>query len=63
MKNLGKNIKDKRKAASMTQAELANIVGVNQSMIALYENGYKTPGVAVLSRIAKTLNVKIDELL
>jgi transcriptional regulator with XRE-family HTH domain len=61
--NLGKNIKNCRKKAGLTQAELATVIGVNQSMIAHYESGFKTPSVPVLARMAKTFNCKVDELL
>jgi transcriptional regulator with XRE-family HTH domain len=56
-------IRNFRKKAGITQTALAEAVGVNQSMIAHYESGFKMPSVAVLARIAKELKVKIDDLI
>jgi len=61
--NLSKKIKTFRKKTGITQMALAKAVGVNQSMIAHYESGFKMPSVAVLARIAKELNCKIDDLI
>jgi transcriptional regulator with XRE-family HTH domain len=56
-------IRNFRKKAGITQTALAEAVGVNQSMIAHYESGFKMPSVPVLARIAKELNCKIDDLI
>lgn len=39
MNNIGKMIKDARIAKGLTQEELGNLVGVQKSAIAKYENG------------------------
>ena len=46
----------------MTQSELADKLGVNQSMIALYESGKRTPSVDALILIADIFNCSLDEL-
>lgn len=61
--NLGNNIKSKRKALKISQAEMAKKIGVNQCMLSFYEKDLKTPSVQVLLRIAKELNCKIDDLI
>jgi transcriptional regulator with XRE-family HTH domain len=57
-------IKEQRHKQHLTQAELAQKVGVNQSYIALLEKGDKeNPSLVVLKRIAKALNVPVTTLL
>ena len=52
--------KGKRK---MTQAALAEAVGVHRIYIAQIEGGSKVPSIATLEKIAKALNVKVGRLL
>ena len=61
--NIGKNIKDKRSAIGMTQKELAEAVGVEQSMICQIERGTKTPSMPLGKQIADVLGCSIDSLL
>jgi transcriptional regulator with XRE-family HTH domain len=42
-----------RRQASMTQAELADAVGVSQTMISTYELGGREPSLGTLARILK----------
>jgi putative transcriptional regulator len=51
-----------RKAAGLTQEQLAEIIGVSQSMIAHCEAGTKDPGKANKIRLAKHFNVTVDYL-
>jgi transcriptional regulator with XRE-family HTH domain len=60
---LGKNIHSYRKAAGLTQGELAKKLNVSQEMVALYESGQNNPSVDKLIIIAKTLSVSTDLLL
>lgn len=52
-----------RKARGMTQAQLAQKVGVTQPYIAAIEQGDRTPTREVVRRVAGVLNVQIGELL
>ena len=61
--NIGKNIKDKRCAIGMTQKELAEAVGVEQSMICQIERGTKTPSMPLGKQIADVFGCSIDSLL
>ena len=46
----------------MTQMELAEKADVTQAMITMIENGKRTGTIDVLSRLAKILNIDIDDL-
>ena len=47
----------------MTQAALAELVGVHRIYIAQIEAGTKVPSIATLEKIAKALKVKVGRLL
>lgn len=47
---------------NINQCELAETAGVSQAFICNMLKGYKIPSVPVLVRIAKRLNVSVDEL-
>lgn len=59
---LGATIRLLRLERSLTQAELAQAVGVSPVAIVHYEDNSWRPGTAVLTRIADTLQVSIPEL-
>lgn len=54
---IGERIKAARKAANMTQQELADKLGVSGSMIAQYETDKRNPKRETLQRIAEVLKV------
>lgn len=58
-----KNIKSARKAANISQEELAMSLGVNRATISKYENGTITPTVEMLEKIAVVLGVFPYQLL
>lgn len=51
-----------RKAAQLTQAELAAILNVGQSAIAAWERGAACPNANKLPIIAEALKCSIDDL-
>lgn len=59
---LGSRISEMRKNAEISQQELADMVGVQQAHLSRIENGKFMPRVDIVSRIAKALGCKIDEL-
>lgn len=61
--NIGENIKKARKAAGVSQKELAEQTGVYQKDISRWENGERTPSVVALAQICKVLNVSADDIL
>lgn len=56
-------IKRKRQSLGITQAELANILGVSPSTISMWEVGKSHPRVTLLPRVAEILGCTVDELL
>jgi len=52
-----------RKAAGLSQAELARLVGEPQANIAFWERTEKPPRSDVLAKLADVLGVRIEELL
>lgn len=55
-------IKEVRTNRGVTQAELAEKVGVSRSAIAKYEKGERTPPLSLLQKIADALKVPISDL-
>ena len=49
--NPAKALARARQSASLTQLELASRAGTSQATISAYENGAKTPSLAVLERL------------
>lgn len=62
MKYLAQKIKYFRKRKGLIQRELASALGVEQSTVAGWELGTRTPSTAMLEKLADTLNCSIDEL-
>lgn len=46
----------------MTQKELADIVGVDRSVISKYENGLMVPHILILKKMAEVFGCTVDEL-
>lgn len=57
------NVATYRKARHMTQAELAAIIGVKRSTLAMWETGKVMPPTKYLLAIAEALDCTVDELL
>lgn len=61
--NLGENIKNARKAAGVSQADLAERLGVYQKDISRWERNVLTPNTLTFARICRELGASADELL
>lgn len=61
--SINENIKKARKAAGMTQKELAEMIGVYQKDISRWENGERTPNLEAFSNICRALKASADTLL
>lgn len=59
---IGENIKALRKMHGMTQGDLALILGGKKSLVSNYENGYSTPDIYTLIKLADVFDVPLDEL-
>jgi transcriptional regulator with XRE-family HTH domain len=56
---VGKNVKRLRVAAEITQAELANRIGVDRAYVSGLELGQRNVTILSLWRVAEALNVPI----
>ena len=61
--NFSRNFQQARKKIGLTQSELADKLGVNQSAVANWESGIREPKLSQLEDIAKVLKVKVEELI
>jgi len=62
--NIGENIKKYRKKQRLSQEDFAQKSGVKYTTLTKIETGViKTPSVAIVAKIAKALDVSIEELI
>ena len=59
---LSENIKFYRKEMQLTQEQLANLLNGKKSLISNYENGYSTPDIYTLIKLADIFQITLDEL-
>ena len=57
---VGSRLREAREARQVTAANLASLIDVSAAGVSLYEHGRSSPRPDVLSRIATTLNFKLD---
>lgn len=58
---MGEKLRAARKAAGLTQAQLAEKVGCNQHHISRWEGG-REPGALTLKKLAQVLGCKMEDL-
>ncbi len=63
MGHLGERLANLRREKGLSQAELARLLGLGQSTIAMYEKNRRTPDPATLERLADFFHVSVDYLL
>lgn len=63
MAKLGARLAYLRRQKGLSQRELAKLLGVAQSTIAMYEGGNRTPDPEMLQRIADFFGVSLDYLM
>lgn len=59
---LANKLKERRTELSLTQAELAERVGVTRKTVNTVENGVFTPSALLALKLAQTLNVPVEQL-
>ena len=59
---IAENIKLYRKQLGLTQEQLANKLCGKKSLVSNYENGYSTPDIYTLCKLAEIFDVTLDEL-
>lgn len=63
LKIIGENTRKYRKMAGLTQAELAEQIGVGTAFISRVERGQKRMRIETMLQMASALNVSVDLLL
>lgn len=59
---LSNRLKQKRGELGLTQAELAEAVGVTRKTVNTVENGVFVPSAMLALKLARALNVPVEEL-
>ena len=54
-----KKLRDARKAAGLTQAELGSRVGVTSQAVTMYESGQRAPSLETLEAVCKALRLSV----
>lgn len=60
---IGSNIRVRREHSGLTQKELAEKMGVQQTYVSYLEVGTKIPTLANASKLSEIFHCKIDDLL
>ena len=63
MEQIRKALTEALKERNITQAELAQKIGVTQSMVSHYTSGRKMPALDTFSRICEVLDLDANEIL
>lgn len=59
---LGNRLKEARAEAGITQAELADLVGVSRKTVNTVENGVFVPSTLLALKLAAALSVAVEDL-
>lgn len=59
---IAENIKFYRKQLGLTQGQLAEKLHGKKSLVSNYENGYSTPDIFTLCRLARIFEITLEEL-
>ena len=59
---IAENIKFYRKALGLTQEKLASLLNGKKSLVSNYENGYSTPDIYIIIKLADIFQISLDEL-
>ncbi|MFP4539374.1 MAG: helix-turn-helix domain-containing protein [Candidatus Paceibacterota bacterium] len=60
---LGQNLKRIRTRKGISQGDIARTLDVSRGYISNIENGKTNPTLATIAKLAKAVNVSIDELM
>ncbi len=63
MVEFGERLRQLRKERNLTQKQLADLIGVKNSVISFYEVGERTPSLEAVVKLARVLHVSADTLL
>ena len=60
---IGKRIRELREERAINQVSLAKTAGISQSFFSDIERGRKSPTIRSLHKLAKALNISLQELI
>ena len=63
MRKYGEYFRTERKARDLTQAQLADAIGISQQAISFYENDTNEPSISICEKLADFYGITIDELI
>ncbi|HHU53666.1 MAG TPA: helix-turn-helix transcriptional regulator [Clostridiaceae bacterium] len=63
MTDFSNNLKQLRKQNNLTQLMLSKELGISRSLISHYENGERTPSLAVVKKISSYFKISLDALI
>jgi transcriptional regulator with XRE-family HTH domain len=63
MLNIGHRIRAARKGAGISQEDLSKLIKVNRSYLSLVENGESSPTFGFLEKVARGLNIEVEDLI
>ena len=61
--NFPKNLKMLRKAANLTQSDLAKLLNISHKTLSHWEGGYSQPDLCLLAKLKEALAVTYDDLI
>lgn len=61
--SFAENFKAARKAAGLSQQQVADELGLDRTSIAKYENGVSFPNMRNMPKICELLHVSMDEIM
>jgi putative transcriptional regulator len=59
---LGNRLRDARETRGLTQAQLADLIGVSRKTVNTVENGIFVPSTAIALKLAKALGQTVESL-
>jgi DNA-binding transcriptional regulator YiaG len=59
---IGNNIRKYRKAANVSQKQIADALGIQQAAVSLWEHGRTTPRSNMIPSLLEILNISIEDL-
>ncbi len=60
--NFGEAVRRKRKAAELSQEELAEKLGIHRTYMSFIERGIRNPSLLMIFKISRALKIKLPEL-
>lgn len=63
VEELASNIRDARKAAGMTQSDLAQMIGCTPNCVSLYETARRMPNLRTMSMMSNALGASLEALI